>query len=83
MYKTMLEIAYELVSSRPTDEFAFMEIFNTVEDELRYDWEDRFVTMNTPYEKVRERKIGELYRLLTVDKRFNRLANGNWEARNI
>ncbi|WLP85685.1 DNA-directed RNA polymerase subunit delta [Mycoplasma seminis] len=81
--RTMLEIAINKVNQDPTAEFDFFEIFNEVEAELKSDWEERFVSERKPYEKVRESKMGELHRLLTVDKRFQRTANEKWQAKNI
>ncbi|MFV8476635.1 DNA-directed RNA polymerase subunit delta [Mycoplasma sp. BRA290] len=80
--RTMLEIAINKVNSNPTAEFTFFEIFDAVENELKLDWEERFVTEEKPYEKVRETKMGELHRLLTVDKRFQRTANDKWQGKN-
>ncbi|MFV8468212.1 DNA-directed RNA polymerase subunit delta [Mycoplasma sp. VS424B] len=80
--RTMLEIAINKVNSNPTAEFTFFEIFDAVENELKSDWEERFVTEEKPYEKVRETKMGELHRLLTVDKRFQRTANDKWQGKN-
>ncbi|MHA0272975.1 DNA-directed RNA polymerase subunit delta [Mycoplasma sp. 48589B] len=81
--RTMLEIAINKVNSNPTAEFSFFELFDAVENELKSDWEERFVTADKSYEKVRETKMGELHRLLTVDKRFQRTPNDKWQGKNI
>ncbi|SJZ54872.1 DNA-directed RNA polymerase subunit delta [Mycoplasmopsis verecunda] len=82
MSRTMLEIAINKVNQNPGVEFTFFELFDAVENELKPEWEVRFVSEDKPYEKVRETKMGELYRLLTVDKRFQRTADENWEGKN-
>ncbi|MGZ9755630.1 DNA-directed RNA polymerase subunit delta [Mycoplasma sp. 394] len=81
---TMLEVAIEKVNSNPLYSFTFAELFDAVEKELKDNWYFRFVKgePNLPYEKVRETKMGELYRLLTVDKRFHRNIDGSWRAAN-
>ncbi|UWV82506.1 hypothetical protein NW063_01380 [Mycoplasmopsis cynos] len=75
---TMLEVASNLILSQPNNNFTFDEIFNEVEKELKEIWMKRFLVNNPneTYEKVREKRIGELYRLLTVDKKFLRNEDG-------
>ncbi|UUD35858.1 hypothetical protein NPA08_02715 [Mycoplasmopsis citelli] len=81
--KTMLDIAIEVISQDTTQKFTFEEIFEVVENELQQSWTTNFVSEDTPYEKIRERKIGELYTLLTVDRRFERNQDGTWQSKNI
>ncbi|VEU76036.1 DNA-directed RNA polymerase subunit delta [Mycoplasmopsis columboralis] len=81
--KTMLDIAIEVISEDTTKKFEFNEIFEVVERELQELWTQKFVSESTPYEKVRERKIGELHTLLTVDRRFERNQDGTWQSKSI
>ncbi|WP_036453097.1 DNA-directed RNA polymerase subunit delta [Mycoplasma buteonis] len=80
--KTMLEIAIETISEDTLKPFTFDQLFEIVEAELKDKWidtlEDRF--SDEQYQKVRTRKMGELYRLLTVDKRFSRNSDGTWQS---
>ncbi|QDF64786.1 DNA-directed RNA polymerase subunit delta [Mycoplasma nasistruthionis] len=80
--RTMLEIAIEVVNSNTQREYDFHEIFNVVESELEQVWREKFTKNGELYEKVRETKMGELHRLLTVDKRFEYAGNGKWEGKN-
>ncbi|QCZ36495.1 DNA-directed RNA polymerase subunit delta [Mycoplasma nasistruthionis] len=80
--RTMLEIAIEVVNSNTKREYDFHEIFNVVESELEQVWREKFTKNGELYEKVRETKMGELHRLLTVDKRFEYAGNGKWEGKN-
>ncbi|QNM93966.1 hypothetical protein H9M94_01880 [Mycoplasma sp. Pen4] len=82
--KTMLDIAIATVSQDPSKEYSFYDIFDKVEEELKDSWVEKFVTPTTTYDKIRETKMGELHRLLTVDKRFEWVpAQNKWVARNI
>lgn len=81
--KTMLDIAIDFVYNKEHESaFEFNEIFDVVEDELRGYWIQNLVNDDLPYVKLREKKIGELYRLLTVDGRFIRNNNGTWSPSN-
>ncbi|MBW0602678.1 hypothetical protein MADP07_00401 [Mycoplasma anatis] len=81
--RTMLDIAIDFVyNTEHEGAFDFNEIFDVVEDELRGYWIQNLVNDDLPYVKLRERKIGELYRLLTVDGRFIRNNNGTWSPSN-
>ncbi|WP_036464354.1 DNA-directed RNA polymerase subunit delta [Mycoplasmopsis sturni] len=79
--KTMLDIAIEVISQDTTKSFDFDQIFEVVEDKLKSQWEDKFVTEEKSYEDIRKDKIGELYRLLTVDRRFERNKDGSWKSK--
>ncbi|WP_027121057.1 hypothetical protein [Mycoplasma leonicaptivi] len=88
---TMLEVAFAIVSQNASQRFTFNEIFDIVENDLKEDWIEKFINNNQEktaegipsltYEDVRLNKIGELYRLLTVDKRFQRNMDGTWELK--
>ncbi|WP_426461001.1 DNA-directed RNA polymerase subunit delta [Mycoplasma hafezii] len=82
--KTMLEIAIAKISENTAKSYTFDELFDAVESELKDKWvhdlgskyED--LPEEEAYEKIRTKKLGELYRLLTVDKRFTRNPDGTW-----
>ncbi|QKT05519.1 DNA-directed RNA polymerase subunit delta [Mycoplasma sp. OR1901] len=77
--RTMLEIAIEVISSDTTSSFTFEEIFQKVEEELGEVWAQSYKDdENFTLEKIKEKKMGELYRLLTVDMRFTRNLDGTW-----
>ncbi|QGZ97927.1 hypothetical protein GE118_03940 [Mycoplasma sp. NEAQ87857] len=81
--RTMLEIAIDAISEDTKKQFTFDELFHIIEDELKDDWTEKFVNDSTPYEKIQTKKMGELYRLLTVDKRFHRNFDGTWQSKTI
>ncbi|MCU4706611.1 DNA-directed RNA polymerase subunit delta [Mycoplasma sp. CSL7503-lung] len=77
--KTMLEIAIEVISSDTSRSFTFDEIFRRIEEELREVWIQSYEDdENFTLDKIKEKKMGELYRLLTVDMRFTRNLDGTW-----
>ncbi|MBN4083395.1 hypothetical protein JXZ92_00970 [Mycoplasma sp. CSL10137] len=77
--KTMLEIAIEVISSDTSRSFTFDEIFQRIEEELREVWIQSYEDdENFTLDKIKEKKMGELYRLLTVDMRFTRNLDGTW-----
>ncbi|RIV16950.1 DNA-directed RNA polymerase subunit delta [Mycoplasmopsis gallopavonis] len=78
--KTMLEIAIEAISEDTLKAFEFNQLFARVEEELKEKWINELVNEENDYEKVQTRKMGELYRLLTVDKRFTRNPDGTWQS---
>ncbi|VEU62887.1 DNA-directed RNA polymerase subunit delta [Mycoplasmopsis bovirhinis] len=80
---TMLEVASKFVLDNPNQAFEFYQIFDKVEEELNDLWIKRllFKSDDNSYEQIRERKMGELYRLLSVDKTFLRNEDGTWSAR--
>ncbi|VEU70262.1 DNA-directed RNA polymerase subunit delta [Mycoplasmopsis glycophila] len=78
--KTMLEIAIEIISEDTEKSFKFMELFEKVEEQLKEKWEKDFVNEDNDYEKIRTKKMGELYRLLTVDRRFSRNSDETWTS---
>ncbi|AKF41197.1 hypothetical protein MCANUFG4_00998 [Mycoplasmopsis canis UFG4] len=80
---TMLEVASEFILNEPNRSFTFDEIFQKVENELKDIWVKRFLIPgeDESYEKIREKRMGELYRLLTVDKKFFRNEDGTWSSK--
>ncbi|WP_406617083.1 DNA-directed RNA polymerase subunit delta [Mycoplasmopsis adleri] len=80
---TMLDltIEYTLKNCANNKYVEFNKIFDAVEAQLKYKWEQEAREKNVPYDKIRLNKVGELYRLLTVDSRFERNAAGLWTTR--
>lgn len=76
--KTMLDIALETVNSKVAETYDFEYIFDKVEEQLKSKWENDLVNQDYSYEKIRVKKISELYRLLTVDGRFIHNNDGSW-----
>ncbi|KKB26912.1 hypothetical protein MM26B8_01240 [Mycoplasmopsis meleagridis] len=81
--KTMLDVALAFVKENCSNQnyIAFNEIFNNVESELHEKWEIEAANKNLNYETIQLNKIGELYRLLTVDSRFVRNTEGLWSIK--
>ncbi|WP_029512634.1 DNA-directed RNA polymerase subunit delta [Mycoplasmopsis iners] len=81
--KTMLDIIldYAKVHCNGHVFITFDEFFGSVESELKAKWELEAEEKSLSYEQIRLNKIGELYRLLTVDSRFVRNEQGNWSTR--
>ncbi|EGV00571.1 DNA-directed RNA polymerase subunit delta [Mycoplasmopsis columbina] len=81
--KTILDITLEFAKKHCANGnyVSFNEIFTAVEEELKEKWELEAEVKKETYEKIQVNKIGELYRLLTVDSRFERNANGEWTTR--
>ncbi|ADR25026.1 DNA-directed RNA polymerase subunit delta [Mycoplasmopsis bovis] len=81
--KTMLDVAIEflLEKSGGSQYMEFNTIFDEVEAQLKSKWEKEATQKELEYSKIRQNKIGELYRLLTVDSRFERNNQGLWITR--
>lgn len=82
--RTMLDIAvdYGIENCKNSTYVPFENFFEVVEKELRNKWELEAEEKEIAYETLRVNKIGELYRLLTVDSRFVRDKNENqWTTR--
>ncbi|VEU75714.1 Uncharacterised protein [Mycoplasmopsis maculosa] len=81
--KTMLDITIEYTLKHCSDgrHVEFNDIFNEIESQLKEKWEIESRTKNIEYSTIRTNKVGELYRLLTVDSRFQRNAKGLWTTR--
>ncbi|APJ38189.1 DNA-directed RNA polymerase subunit delta [Mycoplasmopsis pullorum] len=78
--KTMLDIAIDVVVNGTQKSYKFDTIFDEIERQLKDYWEENLVTEQQSYEKLRVKKIGELYRLLTVDGRFIRNNDETWSS---
>ncbi|MEE3928069.1 hypothetical protein V2E24_00565 [Mycoplasmopsis ciconiae] len=76
--KTMLDVALSVVNNKESDAYEFEDIFENVENELMDRWNQELVNDKLTYAKLRVKKMGELYRLLTVDGRFVRNNDGTW-----
>ncbi|WP_027120564.1 DNA-directed RNA polymerase subunit delta [Mycoplasmopsis lipofaciens] len=81
--KTMLDIVVEYTLKECSNNYyvEFDKIFNEVETELKNKWMEEADLKGKSYDKIRINKIGELYRLLTVDSRFIRNEEGLWSTR--
>ncbi|EFF41624.1 DNA-directed RNA polymerase subunit delta [Mycoplasmopsis alligatoris] len=77
--KTMIDLAIEVVSSDKDRWFTFEEIFEHVENNLRESWTNNFVNEKNDYEQIKTKKLGELYRFLTVTGSFSRNSDGLWK----
>ncbi|MBU4691296.1 DNA-directed RNA polymerase subunit delta [Mycoplasma zalophi] len=75
--ETMLTVSIKAFSDNKKEELSFETIFQYVKNRFIEKWtlENNGVLSE---DKLLEKKRGELYKLLTVDKTFNRLADGNW-----
>lgn len=81
--KTMLDIAIDYTLSNCSDGsyVKYDDIFAEVEKNLKERWEDEAQKKEVKYATIRQNKLGELYRLLTVDARFRRNSKGEWTTR--
>ncbi|TQC51497.1 hypothetical protein E1I18_02325 [Mycoplasmopsis mucosicanis] len=81
--KTMLDVvskvAYEHCKDYIFVDFNFL--FDKVEKELIAKWTSEAQEKEISYDKLRVNKLGELYRLLTVDSNFVRNSEGQWSIR--
>ncbi|AIA29257.1 hypothetical protein MCFN_00415 [Mycoplasmopsis californica] len=81
--KTMLDIVSE-IALKECDNGVYVEfntLFEGVEAELKSKWFNEAEEKEVEYEKIRINKLGELYRLLTVDSNFVRNQQGKWSIR--
>ncbi|VEU78166.1 DNA-directed RNA polymerase subunit delta [Mycoplasmopsis columbinasalis] len=81
--RTILDIALDyMLASYSSGKYAdFTDIFAFVENELGSKWREEAEEKNVSYETISEAKIGELYRLLTVDSRFLKGESNAWTIR--
>lgn len=85
--KTMIEITLEYMLEKCAGDkkkdvyLTFDNIFNHVEKELTEKWKIEAATKEKEYLKIRTNKMGELYRILTLDSRFRRSPEGLWTTR--
>ncbi|WP_232954214.1 DNA-directed RNA polymerase subunit delta [Mycoplasmopsis phocirhinis] len=79
----MLDVVSEIAFNECKDgnfvEYNFL--FDKVEAELRTKWEELALQKGEDYNVIRVNKLGELYRLLTVDSNFIRNSKGQWSIR--
>ncbi|MGL6125083.1 MAG: DNA-directed RNA polymerase subunit delta [Metamycoplasmataceae bacterium] len=83
MNHTILNIIHSFFNEDKMGEkqFTFQEIFERVESILTEDWLNN--NKSATKEKIREVKMGEIYKLLTVDGNFIRHEDGTWSKRKI
>ncbi|QSF13489.1 DNA-directed RNA polymerase subunit delta [Mycoplasma sp. Mirounga ES2805-ORL] len=81
--KTIIDILVEYIQENCSqyEYVKFDDIFESVESQLKTKWEKEANDRDLSYEEIRVNKIGETYRLLTVDSRFKGDGNNNWTAR--
>ncbi|MBZ4195284.1 DNA-directed RNA polymerase subunit delta [Mycoplasma tauri] len=80
---TMLDvtIAYLLEKCANNNYLEFDTIFDEVETHFVEKWKKEALDKGLTYDQIRINKIGELYRLLSVDSRFVRNSKGLWTTR--
>ncbi len=74
MTRTMLDISYEVLAQ--TDKQTLKQIYTAVAKELKPRWKEEQSNLSVP--EIETNKLGELYKLLTVDGRFLRTKEGSW-----
>ncbi|TCG10646.1 DNA-directed RNA polymerase subunit delta [Mycoplasma todarodis] len=74
MTRTMLDITYEILSE--VDKQTLKQIYAVVAKELKPRWKEEQSHLSVP--EIETNKLGELYKLLTVDGRFLRTKEGSW-----
>ncbi|CAM9147056.1 DNA-directed RNA polymerase subunit delta [Mycoplasma marinum] len=74
MTKTMLDIAYE--SLQDVEKQTLKQLYAIVAKELKPRWKEEQSHLSVP--EIEKSKLGELYKLLTVDGRFLRTKEGSW-----
>lgn len=84
MNTTILKTIDELFNEKGSEnrDFSFEEIFEKVESVLSEKWiknNPKFLSK----ELISQNKIGETYKLLTIDGRFIRHEDGTWSKRKI
>lgn len=84
MNKTILDTIHSLFSDNKNEgrAFTFAEIFEKVESILGPEWKSNNLK-SLSNEKIMENKMGETYKLLTVDGGFIRHEDGTWTKRKI
>ncbi|MGL5357588.1 MAG: DNA-directed RNA polymerase subunit delta [Metamycoplasmataceae bacterium] len=76
--KTILSVIKEKMGNT-IDEFAFDDIYQEVESQLNNQWKNQFPDLSD--EQIRENKIGETYKILTIDGSFIRTPEGLWRKK--
>ncbi len=74
MTRTMLDISYEIL--RETEKQTLKQIYAVVAKELKPRWKEEQSNLTVP--EIKRIKLGELYKLLTLDGRFLRTKEGSW-----
>ncbi|QJR43932.1 DNA-directed RNA polymerase subunit delta [Mycoplasma miroungirhinis] len=75
--ETMLTISIKAFLDNKKEELDFETIFQYVKKHFMEKWTIENNDLLSE-DKLLEKKRGELYKLLTVDRQFNRLADGRW-----
>ncbi|UUD36953.1 Uncharacterised protein [Mycoplasmopsis californica] len=76
--KTMVDIALEHLNAHGEDKFE--NIFVSIKNEFLERWQHESEKNNTPIEETLTKKMGELYKLLTVDAKFTYLGDNRWDV---
>ncbi|MGL5205394.1 MAG: DNA-directed RNA polymerase subunit delta [Metamycoplasmataceae bacterium] len=84
MNNTILSVIHSLFSNESNEEkqFTFQEIFDKVESILSNEWNNNN-TRSLNKEELKEIKMGEIYKLLTLDGSFVRHEDNTWSKRKI
>lgn len=84
MNQTILNIINSFFNDEENKErvFTFQEIFEKVEQTLKDEW-NKNNNKSLNKEQMTENKMGEIYKLLTIDGRFIRHEDGTWSKRKI
>ncbi|MBN0919141.1 hypothetical protein JV175_00695 [Mycoplasma gypis] len=73
----MLSVSLQSFDALHKDKLTFEEIFNYVRDRFDEDWKNS-KPEDYDLDLLYQNKRGELYKLLTIDGGFFRLADGRW-----
>ncbi|MGL5308659.1 MAG: DNA-directed RNA polymerase subunit delta [Metamycoplasmataceae bacterium] len=84
MNNTILTIIHSLFNDKSNEDrqFTFQEIFEKVESMLFEEWNSNN-TKSISKDKLLEIKMGETYKLLTLDGSFVRHEDNTWSKRKI
>ncbi|MGL5617522.1 MAG: DNA-directed RNA polymerase subunit delta [Metamycoplasmataceae bacterium] len=84
MNNTILSVIHSLFNNESNEEreFTFQEIFDKVEFVLSEEWNSNNAR-SLSKDKLRETKMGEIYKLLTLDGSFVRHEDNTWSKRKI
>ncbi|MGL4252100.1 MAG: DNA-directed RNA polymerase subunit delta [Metamycoplasmataceae bacterium] len=84
MNNTILSVIHSLFNSEKDKEkqFTFQEIFDNVESILSEEWNSNN-TRSLSKDDLKEVKMGEIYKLLTLDGSFVRHEDNTWSKRKI
>ncbi|MGP1451541.1 MAG: DNA-directed RNA polymerase subunit delta [Metamycoplasmataceae bacterium] len=78
--KTIIDVAIEVIKEKCAnyEYIEFKEIFDIVESELKDLWLEKAEKQGIDYKDILELKMGELYKIMTLDSRFVRNEEGLW-----